>query len=197
MSRALTRTECAQGLHMLKLYENPAILTPQVESLIELRGTWWLAYTRPRFEKAFAWDMFGHGIGYFLPMREKIIFSGERKRRIMSPLFTSYVFFCGTESDRYTALTTNRLCHTMEVVDQERLIKELARIEKALFNKLAIDSYPQLPVGSRCRVISGPMLGSEGVIIERVDAKARMILEVTVLGQGVLVEIDADLLEAV
>jgi transcriptional antiterminator RfaH len=182
---------------MRKFSENPAILTPQVESLAELKGTWWLAYTKPRFEKAFAWDMSDHGIGYFLPMREKISFSGGRKRRVMLPLFTSYVFFCGTESDRYAALTTNRLCHTMEVADQERLIKELIRIEKALFNKLAIDSYPQLPVGRRCRVISGPMLDSEGVIIERIDAKARMILEVTVLGQGVLVEIDADLLETV
>ena len=182
---------------MLKLSENPAILTPQVESLTELQGTWWLAYTKPRFEKAFAWDMFHHGIGYFLPMREKNIFSGGRKRRIILPLFTSYVFFCGTENDRYAALTTNRLCHTIEVVDQELLIKELTRIEKALFNKLVIDSYPQLPVGTHCRVISGPMLGCEGVIIERIEAKARMILEVTVLGQGVLVEIDADLLEAV
>ena len=182
---------------MLKLCENPAILTPHIESLVELTGTWWLAYTKPRFEKAFAWDMFNHGIGYFLPMREKIIFSGGRKRRIILPLFTSYVFFCGTENDRYTALATNRLCHTIEVVNQKRLIKELIRIEKAIFNKLVIDSYPQLPVGTRCRIISGPMLGSEGVIIERVDAKARMVLEVTVLGQGVLVEIDADLLEAV
>ena len=181
---------------MIKLRENPTILTPQVESLAELKGTWWLAYTKPRFEKAFAWDMFHHGIGYFLPMREKIIFSGGRKRCVILPLFTSYVFFCGTESDRYVALTTNRLCYTTEVADQERLMKELIRIEKALFNKLAIDSYPQLPVGTRCRVISGPMLGSEGVIIERVDTNARMVLEVTVLGQGVLVEIDADLLEA-
>jgi len=78
---------------MLKLSENPAILTPDVQSLAELTGTWWAAYTKPRFEKAFAWDLFSHGIGYFLPMREKIIFSGGRKRQMMAPLFTSYVFF--------------------------------------------------------------------------------------------------------
>ena len=182
---------------MLRPSENPAIMTTDVESVTELSGTWWLAYTKPRFEKAFAWDMLSHGIGYFLPMRKKTVFSGGRKRRVMLPLFTSYVFFCGTESDRHTALKTNRLCHTIEVADQERLIRELARIEKALLSKLAVDSYPRLPMGGRCRVISGPMRGSEGVIIERVDAKARMILEVTVLGQGVLIEIDADLLEAV
>lgn len=180
---------------MLKLSENPAILTPEVNSLTELNGTWWAAYTKPRFEKAFAWDLFSHGIGYFLPMREKIIFSGARKRRLMVPLFTSYVFFCGTEADRYTALTTNRLCQTIEVADQDGLIEDLANIEKALLSKAIIDNYPRLPVGCRCRIVSGPMMGIEGVVIQRKDAKARMVLEVTILGQGAVVEIDADLLE--
>lgn len=180
---------------MLKLSENPAILTPEVQSLSELRGTWRVAYTKARFEKAFARDMLSHGIGYFLPMREKIIFSGGRKRHIMSPLFTSYVFFCGTEQDRYTAMTTNRLCHTIEVADQEGLIEELLGIEKALLSQAIIDNYPSLPVGNLCRIISGPMMGIEGVVTERYDTKARMVLEVTILGQGAVVEIDSDLLE--
>ncbi len=38
-------------------------------------------------------------------------------------------------------------------------------------------------------------MGTEGVFIERKDAKARMVLEITILGQGALIEIDSDLLE--
>jgi len=180
---------------LLKLSENPAILTPDVQSLAELTGTWWAAYTKPKFEKPFAWDLLNHGIGYFLPMREKIIFSGGRKRRMLAPLFTSYVFFCGTEDDRYTALTTNRVCQTIEVTDQDVLIEELLSIEKALVSKAVIDNYPRLPIGKHCRIISGPMMGIEGVVIRRKDTKARMVLEVTILGQGAVVEIDSDLLE--
>jgi transcription antitermination factor NusG len=180
---------------MLKLSENPAISTPEVQSLAELTGTWWAAYTKSRFEKAFAWDLCNHGIGYFLPMREKIVFSGGRKRHIMSPLFKSYVFFCGTEQDRHTALTTNRISQTIEVADQESLIEELLRLEKALVSKAVIDNYPRLPIGRRCRIISGPMMGIEGVVIRRKDTKARMVIEVTILGQGAVVEIDSDLLE--
>jgi transcription antitermination factor NusG len=182
---------------MLKMSENPAILTPKVQSLNELTGTWWIANTKPRFEKAFAWDMLSRGIGYFLPMWEKITFSGGRKRRVMVPLFTSYVFFCGTESDRYIAMTTNRLYQTIEVVDQNSLIEELTNIEKALLSKAIIDNYSRFPVGVRYRIISGPMMGTEGVVIERKDAKARMVLEVKILAQGAVVEIDADLLETI
>ena len=182
---------------MLKLSENPAILTPEVQSLSELEGIWRVAYTKARFEKAFARDLLSRGIGYFLPMREKIIFSGGRKRRIMSPLFTSYVFFCGSEQDRYTAMATNRLCHTIEVIDQKGLMKELVRIEKALLSHAVIDSYSNLPVGSLCRIVSGPMMGIEGVVIKKYDMKARMVLEVTILGQGAVIEIDADILEPI
>jgi transcription antitermination factor NusG len=180
---------------MLSLSENPLILTPEVESLIELHGTWWIAYTRPRFEKAFAHDLCSLGIGYFLPMFEKTIFSGRRKRRLMSPLFPSYVFFCGTEQDRYMAMRTNRLCYTMDVGDQEKLIEELAGIESALLSKAVVDRYPGLPAGSRCRVISGPMKNIEGIVVERRCARARIVIEVTILTQGALVEIDAELLE--
>lgn len=184
-------------LIMLKLSENPAILTPHVQSLTELVGTWWVAHTKARFEKAFARDMSGHGIGYFLPMRKKTIFSGGRKRCVMIPFFTSYVFVCGTESDRYMALTTNRLCQMIDVIDQDGLIRELSRIEKALSSGAVIDHYPHLPVGNRCRVVSGPMMGIEGVVVERRDEKARMVLEVTILGQSAVVEVDADLLAPV
>jgi len=179
------------------LSENPAILTPQVQSLTELTGTWWVARTKARFEKAFAWDLLSHGIGYFLPMREKIIFSGGRKRCVVVPLFTSYVFFCGTEQGRYMALKTNRLCQTIEVIDQDSLVEDLVSIEKALLSKAVIDNYPRLPIGSHCRIKSGPMMGIEGVVIERKDTKARMVIEVTILGQGAVVEIDSDLLESI
>lgn len=182
---------------MLKLSENPAVLTPEVKSLTDLNGTWWLAYTKPRFEKVFAWDLLHRGIGYFLPMREKRIFSGGRKRRVMIPLFPSYVFFCGSEYERYTAMTTNRLCYTVQVEDQGRLVEELLRIEKALSSKAIVDCYPRLPVGGRCRVTSGPMVNTEGVIVERNCTRARMVIEVTILSQGVVVEIDADLLETI
>jgi len=64
--------------------------------------------------------------------------------------------------DRYTAFTTNRLCETIDVFDQELLISELARIEKALLNKAILDVYPNLAVGHWARVTSGPMMGIEG-----------------------------------
>ncbi len=94
---------------MLKLSQNPPVLPPEVESVTQLSGRWWLAHTKSRCEKAFAWDLIDHSIGYFLPLIERVRISDGKKRRVLMPLFSSYVFFCGDEEDRYTAMTTSRL----------------------------------------------------------------------------------------
>ena len=179
---------------MLKLTENPAVLAPDVESLADLEGTWWVAYTKANFEKSFAWDLNSRGIGYFLPMYE---YTDSYRRHGMKLLFPSYVFFCGSNEDRYTALRTRRLFQVVDVPDQSGLISQLTAIEKALSCRVVLDVYPNAPVGTRSRITSGPMMGTEGVVVETDDQKARMVLEVTILGQGTAIEIDTDLLKPI
>ena len=181
---------------MLKLSENPPILWPPVETLAELDGRWWVAHTRARAEKALAWDLHRRGIGYFLPMSERVRMSGGRKRRVVLPLFPSYVFFCGSADARYAAMTTNRICQTIEVPDQAGLIDELAAIKKALDGNVELDSYPQVAEGRRCRVTAGPLKDLEGIVIQRCN-KARLVLQVDFISQGAVMEIDADLLEEI
>ena len=181
---------------MLKPAENPPTLPPGVASIEGLRGRWWVAHTKARFEKAFAWDLLRRGIGYFLPMIERVRISGGRKRRAMAPLFPSYVFVCGADDSRYEAMTTNRLCQTLDVHDQETLVRELVAIERALAGKAELDPYPFAAVGRRCRITAGPFVGLEGVVVQR-NCTARLVLEVGMLGQGAALEVDADLLEPV
>jgi len=179
---------------MLKLSDNPPMLSSGVASLTQLPGRWWVAHTKARFEKVFAWEMLYQGIGYFLPLIERVTISGGKKRRVLLPLFPSYVFICGTEDNRYTAMTTNRICQTIEVVNQAGLIKELAAIEKAILGKAKLDPYPFATVGTRCRITAGVFKGLEGVVIER-SKQASIVLQIDILGQGAVMEIDADLLE--
>src|SRR5436190_19195533 len=116
---------------MLKFADNPPIVWPS-SVLTDKGGPWWVAHTKARFEKAFAWDMHGRQIPYFLPMIERVRVSGGRKRRGLVPLFSSYVFFRGSPVDRQTALATDRLCQVIEVRDQRQFLRELADIQRVL-----------------------------------------------------------------
>ena len=114
----------------------------------------------------------------------------------MAPLFQSYVFFCGTVEDRYLAMTTNRLCQVLPVRDQDAFVSELAALECALKSNMQLDPYSFAAIGKRCRVVKGPLRGIEGVVIER-NRVTRLVLQVSMLGQGAALEIGADLLEPI
>lgn len=180
---------------MLKFEDNPPVLTPRTQQIADLTGRWWIAHTKARFEKAFAWDLVKRDVAYFLPMVERVTISGGRKRRLMMPLFPSYVFFCGDEEARYTAMATDRLCQVIPVADQAQLQTELRAIDLAIRSKAPLDSYAQFAVGARCRIKAGPLMGIEGKVVER-RATSLLVLEVSLLGRGAVLEIDTDLLES-
>jgi transcription antitermination factor NusG len=179
---------------MLKLSENPPVLSASVERLAQLDGQWWVAHTKARAEKALAWDLHRLGIGYFLPMIERVKVSGGRKRHVLLPLFPSYIFMCGSGDDRYAAMTTNRIAQVLDIPDQAGFVRELTAIERALQADALLDPYPQVARGKRCRISAGPFAGVEGIVV-RTCGKARFVIQVDFIGQGAAMEVDADLLE--
>lgn len=157
-------------------------------------GTWWVAHTKSRNEKALAHDLITRDVHYFLPMTWKARKSSRRTIRSLLPLFSGYLFFCGNEDQRIKLLQTNRVSNLIEVVDQELLVEELSQIEKALRAGAPLTPDNYVKVGKKCRVIAGPLMGLEGIVIEAKNA-TRLVLQVDMLGQAASVEIDVDLLE--
>lgn len=180
---------------MLSPKDNPPRIPPGIDDLEAIKGPWWVAHTRARAEKSFAWDLIEKGIPYYLPLLEKVRYSGGRKRKVLLPLFTGYVFFAGDEEGRYEAMTTNRLCKTIPVEEPDLLVHQLSQLERAIAGKGDLDLYPQAAVGKRCRVTSGPFKGMEGVVVERKKNASIVVLEVTLLGQGAKLTLDASILE--
>jgi hypothetical protein len=190
---------------MLALSDNPPVLSPGLRSVADAAGRWWVAHTKARCEKALAGDLRGRGVAYFLPMTERVSVSGGRRRRMMLPLFPSYVFFCGDDRDDvgYRAMATGRLCRVIRVADQGQLIRELIDVERVLAARAPLEPYPFAAVGRRCRVTAGPICGLEGTVVRSDGAaggsgarrRTRIVLEVGMLGRGVAMEIDAALLE--
>jgi hypothetical protein len=82
---------------VLKVSENPPIVWPEEKSIADFVGTWWVAHTKARNEKAMAWQLVHKSVPYFLPMSWKVSRKSGRTIRSLLPLFSGYVFFCGGE----------------------------------------------------------------------------------------------------
>jgi transcriptional antiterminator RfaH len=116
--------------------------------------------------------------------------------RSLLPLFSGYLFFCGRENQRLELLRTNRVANVIEVKDQCKLLDELVQIEQALRAGAPLTPYKYIKQGQRCRVIAGPLLGLEGIVVTTKSA-TRLVLQIDMLGQAASVEIDIDMIELV
>ncbi len=179
---------------MLKVSENPPIIWPQAESIRDFPGQWWVVHTRSRNEKALAHDLIRKNISYFLPMSWKIRRRSRRTIRSFLPLFSGYLFFCGQENQRIEVLRTNRVANLIEVIDQETLLDELVQIDQALRAGAPLTPHKYIKAGKRCKVIAGPFIGLEGIVV-RTEKATRLVLQVDMLGQASSVEIDIDMIE--
>ena len=181
---------------MLKIRENPPLVWPQAESIRQFDGLWWVAHTKSRNEKALAQDLMAKNISYFLPMIWKVNRHSHRTIKSLLPLFTGYLFFCGREAERIELLKTNRVANLLEVKDQETLVRELVRFEQALRAGAPLTPHKYLRKGQWCRVIAGPLLGLEGIIVQT-KSDTRLVLQINMLGQAASVEIDVDMIEPI
>ncbi len=159
---------------------------------VDLPGAWYVAHTRSRNEKVLAQELTVFGIRNYLPLARRVTRSPATGRisRSLAPVFPGYLFFHGTEEDRYRALRTNRVANLLVVPDQAQLIVELLHIQKLLADEGAFAVVQRIRVGDWGRIIAGPLVGLEGVVT-RSPGRWRLTLNVTILGQSVSVEVDA------
>ena len=157
---------------------------------------WWAVYTKSRQEKAVARQLVEHEVSFYLPLIPKDNIIRNRRVRSHIPLFTGYVFLYGSDDDRITTLTTNRISRIFPVHDQQRLWQDLRNINELIEADVPLAIERRLEVGHHVRIKSGSLRGLEGMIIKR-HSKCRLLVVVNYLQQGVSIEIDDCAVEAI
>ena len=181
---------------MLKLSDNPPSRPAHVENVSQMIATWQVVQTKARAEKALAWALHEAKTDYFLPMTRKVTFSGGRKRVGMHPLFPGYIFINSNSQNWHFGVASRHMARIIRVPDQGMIASELAGLEKALVDSPQALVLPKLAVGDLCRVTSGPLQGVVGVAVE-LNGLTHVVLNVSILGNGAAVPVEASLLERV
>jgi len=153
---------------------------------------WSALYTRSRREKQVARACSQLGIRYYLPLREHRT-GTVRSDLYEVPLFPSYVFASLASFARVPLLETGAIVRVISVPHPRPLLEELRQIRAALASGADLVTGRALERGMRVRVIYGPLAGIEGLVASRWfrRGRARLVLNVTLLGRGAAVEIDA------
>jgi transcriptional antiterminator RfaH len=155
---------------------------------------WFAIHTKPRQEKALAWNLIQIGIGYYLPLSKQRQRSKNRSRFSVIPLFTSYLFIKCNSSQRLETYKTNRIIRAIEVVDQDLFRRELNAVHTVLSNRDVTTSNCDFKKGKKVRIVEGPLSGVEGLVLQRKNKK-ELVVQVASIHQALRVDIEFDKVE--
>jgi transcriptional antiterminator NusG len=166
-----------------------------------LEPEWYAVHVRSRHEAKVADRLAMKEIETFLPQVERVRKWKDRKKLIAFPLFPGYIFV-------HTSRQSRNLLSVLKVAGVVRIIctipgepdpipeDQILSLKKLVDNKGELDPYPYLNEGQRVRIITGPLQGVEGILVEKLD-KHILVLSVDVLRQGVALTISASEVEKI
>ena len=159
---------------------------------------WFAVFTSPRHEKRVAQHFTARSIEFYLPLYHP---THQWKHRgniqLDLPLFPSYLFVRIAPRERMRVLPvpgvlnivgTNQELSSVpdEYIDSIRAGLDLCKIEP----------HPYLTVGERVRIIKGPLIGMEGILLRKKN-EFRVVITLEMICQSVVLEIDTADLETV
>jgi transcriptional antiterminator RfaH len=157
---------------------------------------WWVVYTKSRQEKALARQLYGQQLSFYLPLVPQDHLIRGRRVRALVPLFQGYVFLFGTPDERVQSLTTNRISRILPVSRQDELGRELTQLRMLIALGIPLTAERRLAPGQQVRIRTGPLAGFEGTVTQRRGGE-RLLIAVTYLQQGVSIEINDFMVEAI
>ncbi len=169
---------------MLTELSNNGTLAPSSEA------GWWAVYTRHQHEKVIAHMLEAKGLEVFLPLYETVHRWKDRRKSLTLPLFPGYLFIRERSEGRLLAITTPGIHMILMQGGRLAVISaaEIEGIQRALADPTRVEPYPFLKCGERVRVIRGPLLGVQGILVRKKNL-CRLILSVELLSQSAAVEV--------
>jgi transcription antitermination factor NusG len=153
--------------------------------------SWYALYTRSQHEKVVGSMLVQKGFEVFIPLYTSIRRWKDRNKKLLLPLFPSYVFLHGGLDRRIDVLTTPGVCSFVGAAGPAEIAApEINAIRQAVdAAPVRIEPHPFVNTGDRVRVVAGPFEGIEGILV-RNKGMYRLVISVDTLGQSAALEID-------
>ncbi len=165
-------------------------------TVMMMQKKWYAVYTRPRWEKKVTELLARRKVEVFCPLNKTLRQWADRKKIVMEPLFTSYVFVCVTEAEHLLIKQTDGIINFVYWLGSPAVIKdeEIETIKNFLsehsdvkLEKVAVN------VADRVRITDGLLVHREGDVLEVKSKTVKVLLPS--LGYAMTAEISKSRIE--
>ena len=159
---------------------------------------WYAVYTRPRWEKKVAELLERKKVEVYCPLNKVNRQWADRRKVVLEPLFTSYVFVYVSEQEHASIKQTDGIVNFVYWLNKPAVIRneEIETIRKFLieYDHVSLEKT-QVNLNDRVRIINGPLMMWEGNVVEIRTNTIKITLPS--LGQNLVAEIRKEHLETI
>lgn len=171
-----------------------AFSNPQYEIRDPQLTHWYAIYTQSRHEQKVYKHLIKKEIETFLPLIEQWSRRKDRRKRISLPLFPGYLFVRAL-LNAYTHLEILKTDSVVRILGNDGKPipipdEQIFAIKALIKSGMAVTPCAYLKEGMKVRVVNGPLIGVEGILLKIQPQKHRLVLSVDLLKEAVSAEID-------
>lgn len=167
--------------------------------MLEKNPSWFVVYTKPRWEKKVAKLLDEKGIEAYCPLNKVVKQWSDRKKVVLEPIFKSYVFVRVAEVNKWDLKKINGILNFVYWLGKPAIVRddEILTIRKFLneFSDVQVEEHQTLQVNSKVRVRQGLLMNYQGILVEVHGSRAKVRIET--LGLQLSAQFDKKNLELV
>jgi len=179
------------------------VLLPVLDVVAPARPpAWHVLWTHSNSEKLVADQLAAKGFSIFLPTLDVWTRRGGERRMSRVPMFPGYVFLHHA-LDKWSDVEVRKARGLVAILGEswERRAEvppaEVDAIRRVTAARLPAMTHPYLREGQRVRIVQGPMMDVEGILVRTKPGKGLLVVSVELLRRSVAVEIDCTLVRPV
>ncbi len=146
----------------------------------ENEQSWYVVYTRPRWEKKVALTLLEKGIENYCPLNKVMKKWSDRNKIVLEPLFKGYVFVKVNEQKKWDIKKIDGIINYVYWLGKPARVKEfeINTIKKFLqeFSDVKVVER-QLDVNTKVMIKQGVMMNYHGIIVEVTGSRARVKID--------------------
>lgn len=140
---------------------------------------WYVLYTNPKAEKKVAEQLTKVGIANYCPLITKVQQWSDRKKKIVTPLFSSYVFVHVDDNQRNSVFAIKGVVRYLFWLGKPAVVREdeILTIKNWLDNSNCTIEIEAIRIGDKVTISEGPFKSQAGIVQEVNKHSVRLILE--------------------
>lgn len=141
---------------------------------------WYVVYTKPKWEKKVAEQLTKNGIECYCPLVTQMRQWSDRKKKVIVPLFNSYVFVRLLENDRNLVFQFSGIVRYLFWLGKPAIVhdEEINTIKNWLATPDEYEvSVATLQVGDKITLETGPFKSQEAIVQEMKKSHYVLVLE--------------------